>query len=182
MSTETGTKSWNVDLTHSSVGFSVRHMVISKVRGRFAKWSGAVALDENDLTKSSVDVHIETASIDTGVADRDGHLKSADFLDVEKFPEITFKSKRVEKLSDTHLRVTGDLAVHGVTKEVPLEVELGGVGKDPWGNTRAGFTAKTHIDRKEFGLSWNQVLEAGGLLVGERIDIDIEVEAVKAKD
>jgi polyisoprenoid-binding protein YceI len=182
MSTSNATKPWNIDLAHSAVTFAVKHMVISKVRGRFAKFSGTLLLDEKDLTRSSVDVHIDAASIDTGVADRDAHLRSPDFLDVAKYPELTFKSKRVERVGGDRYRVVGDLAIHGTTREVPLEVEAGGAGKDPWGNERAGYSARVQIDRKDFGLQWNQVLEAGGVLVGERIDIEIEVEAVKAAD
>jgi len=180
MSTADVTKTWNIDLAHSGVNFSVRHMVISKVRGRFAKFSGTLALDEQDLTRSIVEARIDAASIDTGVADRDGHLRSPDFLDVEKFPELTFKSKKIEKKSDTSYRVIGDLTIKAASREVSLDVEFGGIGKDPWGNERAGFAAHVHIDRKDFGLQWNQVLEAGGVLVGERVDIDIELEAVKA--
>lgn len=175
-------KDWNIDLSHSGVGFAVRHMVISKVRGRFATFGGAIKLDEADLTRSTIDLSIDATSIDTGIADRDKHLRSADFFDVDNFPALTFKSKRIEKVSDTRYTLVGDLTIRGVTREVLLDVEYGGQGKDPWGNVRAGFTAKTHIDRKDFGLQWNQVLEAGGVLVGERVDIEIEVEAVKAAE
>jgi len=180
MSTAQSTKPWNIDLAHSGVHFSVRHMVISKVRGRFAKFSGSLLLDPQDLTRSSVDIRIDAASLDTGVADRDAHLRSADFLDVEKFPELAYKSQRVEKSGEDRYRVVGELTIHGVTREVPLEVEAGGVGKDPWGNERAGFAAHAHVDRKDFGLKWNQALETGGVLVGERVDIEIELEAVNA--
>jgi polyisoprenoid-binding protein YceI len=124
-------------------------------------------------------VNIDASSIDTGVAERDTHLKSADFFDVASFPEITFASKVVERQSEEALRVTGDLTIRGVTREVVLEVEYAGRTKDPWGNERAGFTAKTAVDRKDFGLVWNQVLEAGGVMVGDRISIEIEIEAVK---
>jgi polyisoprenoid-binding protein YceI len=174
------TKNWNLDLAHSGIHFSVRHMVIAKVRGRFAKFGGKAYIDEKDFTRSSVEATIEAASIDTGIADRDAHLRSADFFDVERFPTLRFVSKGVEKLSDGEYRVTGDLTIRDATREVVLDVEYGGIGKDPWGNVRAGFTAKAHLDRKDFGLAWNQVLEAGGVLVGERVDIEIEVEAVRA--
>lgn len=170
---------WEIDSSHSGVHFSVRHMVIAKVRGQFARWSGNVLAEDGDLARATVEVVIDASSIDTGVADRDGHLKSSDFLDVASFPEITFKSKRVEQQSDEALRVTGELSIHGVTREVTLDVEYSGRTKDPWGNERAGFTAKTAIERKDFGLTWNQVLEAGGVLVGDRINIEIEIEAVK---
>jgi polyisoprenoid-binding protein YceI len=172
------TNHWNIDVGHSAIHFWVRHMVISKVHGRFARWSGALQLDPTDLTKSSVDVSIDADSIDTQVADRDAHLKSADFLDVAKFPRLTFRSKRIEKAGDGY-RVTGELTLHGVTREVALEAEFAGTGKDPWGNERAGFSAKTSLDRKDFGLVWNAALEAGGVLVGEKVEITIELEAVK---
>jgi polyisoprenoid-binding protein YceI len=174
----TMTNHWDIDVGHSAIHFWVRHMVISKVHGRFAKWSGALQLDPKDLSSSSVDVTIEAASIDTQVADRDAHLKSADFLDVAKFPQLTYRSKRIEKAGDGY-RVTGDLTLHGVTREVTLEAEFAGTGKDPWGNERAGFSAKTALERKDFGLVWNAALEAGGVLVGDKVEITIELEGVK---
>jgi polyisoprenoid-binding protein YceI len=170
---------WEIDSSHSGIHFSVRHMVISKVRGQFARWSGTVQAQDGDLSHGTVAVTIDASSIDTGVADRDGHLKSPDFFDVAKYPEITFTSTGVEKIGDDELELTGDLTIRGVTRPVTLAVEYAGQKKDPWGNERAGFAAKGSINRKEFGLTWNQVLEAGGVLVGERIDIEIEVEAVK---
>ena len=172
------TNLWDIDVSHSAIHFFVRHMVISKVHGRFAKWSGTVQLDEQDLTRSSVDVRIETASIDTQVADRDAHLRSPDFLDVAKHPELTFRSKRIERAGAGY-RVVGDLALHGVVREVTLDAEFAGTGKDPWGNERAGFSAKASLDRREFGLVWNAALETGGVLVGEKVEISIELEAVK---
>jgi len=172
------TNHWDIDVGHSAIHFWVRHMVISKVHGRFAKWSGAIELDAQDLTRSSVDVRIDAASIDTQVADRDAHLRSPDFLDVAKHPEITFRSTRIEKAGDGY-RVVGDLGLHGVVREVTLEAEFAGTGKDPWGNERAGFSAKAALDRREFGLEWNAALEAGGVLVGEKVEIAIELEAVK---
>jgi len=168
---------WNVDAAHSAITFSVRHMVIAKVHGRFGAWKADLALDEQDLTRSSVDVTIDAASIETQVADRDAHLKSADFLDVARFPEIRFTSRRVEK-AGTGYRVVGDLSIHGVTREVALETVFAGTGKDPWGNRRAGFSATASVDRKEFGLTWNAALETGGVLVGEKVEIAIEVEAI----
>ncbi|MFO7181526.1 MAG: YceI family protein [Pseudomonadota bacterium] len=172
-------KNWNLDLAHSAIHFSVRHMVFAKVRGRFGSFRGTLDIDEADLTRSSVRAEIDAASIDTGVADRDNHLRSADFLDTERFPHITFESKRVEKTGDNRYRVTGNLTIRDVTREVALDVEHGGVAKDPWGNQRTAFTATTSIDRRDFGLKWNQALEAGGVLVGERVDIEIEVQAVR---
>lgn len=171
---------YTIDSAHSSVAFSVRHMVVAKTRGRFTKFSGSFAFDPEDASKSHVDVAIDVSSIDTHEAQRDGHLKGADFFDAEKFKELTFKSKRVEG-SGSDLRVTGDLTIKGVTHEVTLDVEYNGAGKDPWGNERAGFSAKTSINRKDYGLTWNQALETGGLLVGEKVEIEIDVEALKEK-
>ncbi len=172
------TNTWDIDVGHSAIHFWVRHMVISKVHGRFARWSGAIQLDEQDPSRSSVAVRIDAASIDTQVADRDAHLRSADFLDAARFPELTFASTKVER-SGSALRITGDLTLHGVTREVVLDAEFAGTGKDPWGNERAGFSARTSLDRREFGLAWNAALETGGLLVGEKVEISIELEAVK---
>lgn len=172
------TNRWDIDVGHSAIHFWVRHMVISKVHGRFARWSGALELDLADPTRSSVDVRIDAASIDTQVADRDAHLRSADFLDVANHPELTFRSTRIEKAGEGY-RVVGNLTLHGVTREVVLDAEFTGTGKDPWGNERAGFSARTALDRKEYGLAWNAALETGGLLVGEKVEITLEVEAVK---
>ncbi|HEX5748493.1 MAG TPA: YceI family protein [Archangium sp.] len=158
-----------------------QRLVISKVRGSFRKFSGTVSLDEQEPTASSVSVRIEAPSIDTGVQQRDEHLRSPDFFDVEKFPLITFESTKVEKSSDNGLRVTGKLTLRDVTREVVLEAEQLGIGKDPWGNIKAAFEAKTSIDRREFGLKWNQALETGGVLVGEKIEISLEVQAIKAQ-
>jgi len=172
------TGKWDIDVGHSAVHFYVRHMVISKVHGRFAKWSGQLSFDPADLTQAKVAVKIDAASIDTQVADRDAHLKSPDFFDVAKFPELSFTSKKVVKSGDGY-QLTGDLTMHGVTKEVTLDADFAGTGKDPWGNERAGFSAKGHLDRRDFGLTWNKALETGGLLVAEKVEIAIELEAVK---
>jgi polyisoprenoid-binding protein YceI len=174
------TNNWGIDAAHSGVNFSVRHMVVSKVRGRFTKFSGTVRLDEEDLTKSSVDVHIDATSIDTGTEQRDAHLRSPDFFDVARFPELLFQSSRIEKAGKDAYRVVGNLTIRDVTREVSLEVEYAGKGKDPWGNERVAFAAKTAIERKDFGLGWNQVLEAGGVLVGDRVEIELDVQFVKA--
>jgi polyisoprenoid-binding protein YceI len=173
--------SYAIDGTHSDVNFSVRHMVFAKVRGHFNKWTADLQLDAADPTKSTLSVDIDASSIDTRDAQRDGHLKSPDFLDVEKFPKLTFKSKSVERASDAHYKVHGALTIHGVSKDIVLDVEETGRGKDPWGNARIGFVGKTTINRGDFGLGWNQVLEAGGVLVGEKVDIEIDVEAVEKK-
>jgi polyisoprenoid-binding protein YceI len=171
---------WDFDLTHSSINFHVRHLMVSKVHGRFTKWNGVLELDEQDLTRSRLEVTIDAASVDTREERRDTHLRSADFLDVEKFPEIAFKSRSIERDGDGYL-VTGDITIHGVTREVKLEVEGGGeYVKDPWGGTRTGFSAKAKLNRKDFGLTWNMALEAGGFVVGDKLEISLEVEAVKA--
>ncbi len=172
-------ESWQVDGVHSTVNLTVRHMVISKVRGRFTRWNAKLALDTADLARSSVEVEIEAASIDTGAADRDAHLRSADFLDAERYPTLRYRSRRVEAASKDRLRVVGDLTIRDVTREVILDVEYGGQGKDPWGNQRAGFTATTSLNRKDFGLTWNQALETGGVLVADRVDVEIELQAVR---
>ncbi len=170
---------WGIDLAHSSVGFTVRHLVVSKVRGKFTRWTGVIRMDEHDLARTEVDVAIETGSVDTGVEQRDNHLRSPDFFEVEKYPTMAFKSTRVEKAADGALRLFGDLSLHGVTKPVALEVEFAGSQKDPWGGLRAGFSARTSLDRREFGLNYNQLLETGGVVVGEKVEVDIEIEAVK---
>ena len=175
------TEKWDIDAVHSSVGFTVRHMVVAKVHGQFTKWGGTLDLDPEQLTGSKVDIDIDAASIDTRDEKRNGHLKSADFLDVEKHPNITFKSKLIEKKGSDTYRMMGDLSIRGVTRDVVLDVEYGGRAADPWGGERMGFTAKGQIDRKDFGAKWNAALEAGGFVVGDKVDITIEIEAVKKK-
>jgi polyisoprenoid-binding protein YceI len=170
---------WKIDPAHSQVTFSVRHMMISNVRGRFENLEGEVHFDEQKPARSMVDVRIEAASIDTREADRDGHLKSPDFLNVEEYPYITFKSKRVEKIDEDHGRITGDLTIRGSSREVVLDVEYHGQAKSPWGSTSAGFSASTRINRKDWGLTWNKALETGGVLVGDEISINIEMEIIK---
>jgi polyisoprenoid-binding protein YceI len=174
------TNTWNIDTAHSGIGFSVRHMVVSKVRGRFTKFAGSIRIDDADIAGAEATLTIEAASIDTGVPDRDAHLRSAEFFDVEKFPELHFHSKRIEKLDDVRYRLVGDLAIRDITREVVLDIEYGGRAKDPWGNERVGFVGKTSIDRRDFGLTWNQLLETGGIVVGDRVDIDIEIEGVRS--
>lgn len=173
---------WNLDLSHSEVNFAVKHMMISTVRGKFNKFSGTIDFNEADPTHSSIDVSIDVASIDTRDEKRDGHLKSGDFFDVEKFPAITFKSTQVEKVSDSTAKVTGDLTIRGVSRPVVLDVTYAGQAKSPWGTTSAGFSASTKISRKDWGLTWNVALETGGVLVGEDISIAIEAELVKQPD
>jgi polyisoprenoid-binding protein YceI len=169
---------WDFDYVHSSIDFTVRHLLVSKVRGRFTKWTGSMQLDEQNLAASHVEVEIDMASVDTNEPARDTHLRSGDFFEVEKHPKMTFKSKRVEAKGADHLSVTGDLTLRGVTKEVVLDVERGGVvEKDPWGKRRAGFTAKTTINRKDYGVSFNQTLDQGGLALAEDVPITLEIEA-----
>lgn len=170
---------WVIDASHSQITFSVRHMMISNARGRFESFSGAVDFNEQDPAKSTVNVQIDAASVNTKDEKRDGHLKSADFFDVEKYPHLTFVSKQAQKTSDTTGRILGDLTLHGVTKEVALEVEYNGQSKSPWGTISAGFTATAKVNRKDFGLNWNVALETGGLLVGDDVKIEIELEIVK---
>ena len=170
---------FQIDPTHSSIEFSIRHLVIAKVRGRFAKFSGKIELDDGDVTRSAVTAEIDAASIHTNDEKRDAHLRAADFLDVEKFPKITFASKRIEKLGG-ELRMTGALTIHGVTRDAVLEVEQLGALKDPWGNQRVAFSAKGTIDRKEYGLQWNQVLDTGGFAIGDKLEVTLDVQAVKA--
>ena len=176
----TNNSNWNLDTVHSGINFSVRHMVVSKVRGRFAKFTGNVTLDEGDLTRSTMEATIDASSIDTGTAQRDEHLRSADFFDVERFPEIRFRSTRIETLGGERYRLVGELTIRDVSREIALDVEYGGRGKDPWGNERVGFTAKASLDRKDFGLKWNQALETGGVLVSDRVELELELQAVKA--
>jgi polyisoprenoid-binding protein YceI len=173
------TERWEIDGSHSGIQFSVRHMVVAKVRGQFSRWSGTILVPEGDLARASVRVVIDATSIETGVAERDAHLKSADFFAVESHPEIVFTGDRVEVEGRDRLKVVGELTLHGVTREVTLEVEAAGTTRDPWGNVRQGFAAKASINRADFGLTWNQVLETGGVLVSERVDLEFDIEAVK---
>lgn len=173
---------WQIDPVHSEIGFSVKHLMIATVRGRFGGVRGAILLDDSDLANSSVEVEIDVATIDTRQPQRDNHLRSADFFEVAKFPTIAFRSRRVEQGRGKHFRVVGDLTMHGVTRELGLEVTDGGRRRDPSsGQDRAGFSATTSLDRRDFGLTWNQALEGGGVLVGPEIRITIDLEAVKTK-
>lgn len=170
---------WQIDTAHSHIQFSVRHMMISKVRGRFEEFNGTINFNEDNPTNTTVDVEINAASINTREEDRDNHLRSPDFLNVEEYPVLTFKSKRVEVTSDDTAKLIGDLTIRDTTREVILDVEYAGQAKSPWGTTSAGFSASTKINRKDFGLTWNQTLETGGVLVGDEVNIDIELEIVK---
>jgi polyisoprenoid-binding protein YceI len=166
------------DPAHTVVGATARHLMVSKVRGKFTDVTGVITIAEDPLD-SSVEVSIKAASIDTGVADRDNHLRSPDFLDVETYPELTFRSTRVVKHSGNDLVLAGDLTIRGVTKEVELEVEYAGVVTSPWGQQVIGFSAHTELDRENFGMTWNAALETGGVVVGKKLKIEIEVEAIR---
>jgi polyisoprenoid-binding protein YceI len=179
----TNTITWQIDPTHSAVEFAVKHMMFTTVRGRFKDVKGTIEVDEQNPDRSTVNVEIAAASIDTGVADRDGHLRSADFLDVENHPTITFRSKRVEgamKKEGDRFKVIGDLTIRGKSLEVTLESTYTGTGKDPWGNIKGAAEATAKIDRRDWGLMWNQALETGGILVANEVRIEVQVQAVKA--
>ena len=175
------TTTWNIDPAHAVAEFKVKHMMISNVKGHFGKVSGKLTLDEGKLTDSKIEAAIDASSLETRDAQRDAHLKSADFLDVEKFPTLSFKSTRISMAGDGELSVEGDLTIHGVTRKAVFEVDgPTPPTKDPWGNTRIAISATTKINRKDFGLTWNAALETGGLLVGEEVAITLDVEFVKA--
>lgn len=169
---------WNIDATHSHVTFAIRHMMVSTVKGKFNVLSGTLNLDDAHPASSWVEAEVDTASIDTGDANRDTHLRASDFFDAEKYPKITFKSTQVEPTGDNTYKVTGDLILHGVTKPVVFNVEYSGQIKDPYGFQRAGFNAKTKISRKEWGLTWHTLLETGGAVVGDEVKIELDVEAI----
>jgi polyisoprenoid-binding protein YceI len=170
---------WQIDHSHSMVQFSVRHMMISKARGRFERFEGVVEADENNPAGATVDVRIEAASINTKDENRDNHLRSPDFLDAATYPYLTFKSTKLELLDAEHGRLYGDLTIRDVMRPVVLEVEYQGQAKSPWGTVSAGFSASTKINRKEWGLVWNVGLETGGVLVGDEVTIEIELELVQ---
>ncbi|MBK8988566.1 MAG: polyisoprenoid-binding protein [Chloroflexi bacterium] len=170
---------WQIDYSHSYIYFTARHMMISKVRGRFEKWEGSVAFDENNLEATAVSVTVDLASLNTRDERRDGHLVSPDFFNVAEFPHMTFQSTRVEKIDDKTGKLYGDLTIRGITKPVVLDVEYAGQAKSPWGAVSSGFSASGSINRTDWDLTWNQALETGGMLVGEKINIEIELELVQ---
>jgi polyisoprenoid-binding protein YceI len=171
---------WDFDNAHSQAGFAIKHMMVATVRGVFGAMSGSITVDEKDISKSSVAATIDASTIQTREAKRDGHLKSADFFDVAKYPTITFKSTKVEKGAPGKLKVTGDLTMHGVTKPVVLDVDWSGAEvKTPWGGTNASASATSTINRKDWGLTWNTAMEAGGVLVGDEVKITLELELIK---
>ena len=169
---------WNVDPSHSGLNFTVKHLMVSKVRGRFASFSGTLNIAADPL-QSSVTAQADVASVTTGDTGRDEHLRSGDFFEAEKFPTISFASTKIETDGDDFV-LYADLTIKGVTKNVKFELEFDGVGKDPWGNTKAGFSAEAEINRKDFGLEWNAALETGGVLVGEKVKIQLDIQAVQA--
>jgi len=178
---QTSTTTWNLDPAHSVAEFKVKHMMISNVKGHFPKVTGVLTLDESDPANSRVETSIEAASIQTGDAQRDAHLKSRDFLDVEKFPTLSFKSTKVRHAGNGESAVEGDLTIHGVTRKAVFAVEgPTPAAKDPWGYTRVAISATTKISRKDFGLTWNAALETGGILVGDEVTIALEVQFIKA--
>ena len=175
------TTTWNIDPVHSVAEFKIRHMMISNVKGQFTGVAGVLTLNESDITKSRVEATVDATSVNTRDPQRDGHLKSAEFFDVEKFPTLTFQSKSVARKGEGELSIQGDLTMHGVTKSVIFSVEgPSPAAKDPWGNTRIGLSAVTKINRKDFGLVWNSPLETGGVLLGDEITITLDVEFVRA--
>jgi polyisoprenoid-binding protein YceI len=178
---KTAVTTWNIDPVHSVAEFKVKHMMISNVKGQFTGISGTVSLDKDDVTNSKIEATIDAASINTRESQRDAHLKSADFFDVEKFPTLRFNSTRVTRTGEGELAVEGELTIHGVTRNVRFSVEgPTAPGKDPWGNTRIGISATAKINRKDYGLTWNAALETGGILVGEEVTITLDVQFIKA--
>lgn len=185
LSRETRTSTWTIDPAHSHVGFEVSHMMFAKVRGSFEEFEATLNLDSGEGAgglETRVEATIDAASIDTGNSQRDEHLRSGDFFDVERFPKITFRSRSVRRRGDDDLIVTGDLTIRDVTREIELEVTENGTGIDPWGNERAGFSALATLDRRDFDLTWNQALETGGILVGNEVKISLEIQAVRKDD
>ena len=179
--TETAVTTWNIDPVHSVAEFKVKHMMISNVKGHFTGIAGKLTQDEADPTKSQIEATIDATSIDTRDPQRDAHLKSADFFDVEKFLTLSFKSTRIARIGEGELSVEGDLTIHGVTRKVTFDVEgPTAPSKDPWGNTRIGLSATAKINRKDYGLNWNAALETGGILVGDEVTITLDVQFVKA--
>ncbi|MDQ6418750.1 YceI family protein [Paenibacillus sp. LHD-117] len=170
---------WAVDASHSAVDFSVRHMMIAKVKGTFHAFESNIVADENDLTTAEISFKIDLSSVDTRNGDRDAHLKSGDFFDIEKFPTLDFQATSITKSGEGEYEVTGDVTLHGVTRSETFEVTFEGSGKDPWGNTKAGFSASGSIKRSDYGLTYNAALETGGVLIGDEVKISLEIEALQ---
>lgn len=172
---------WALDTAHSSVDFSVKHMMFANVKGSFNEFDASIEADPTDLTTASIEFTIDTASVDTRNNDRDAHLRSADFFDVENFPKMAFKATSITKTDDGEYDVTGDLTIKETTKPQTFTVTYGGTGKDPWGNEKVGFAVEGSINRSEFGLTWNAALETGGVLVGDKIKISLDLQAAKGE-
>ena len=177
--TRTAASTWTVDPTHSGAEFAVKHLMVSTFRGHFRSLEGTVQLDEDNPANSSVTASVDVASVDTQTSDRDVHLRSDDFFNAERYPKMTFRSTRVEQVDETNWKVTGELTIRDVTKEVVLDTEYEGRIVDPWGNERIGFTARTELSRKEFGVRWNSAIESGGVVVGDKVRISLNIEIVR---
>lgn len=173
------TTTWAIDASHSEIGFKVKHMMFTNVSGKFEKFEASATTEDTDFTNAQLDFSADIASVNTGSADRDNHLKSADFFNADEFPKMSFKSTSMKKVSENEFELIGDLSLHGVTKAVTLNVEYGGIMQDPWGNTKAGFTLSGKINRKDWGLNWNAALETGGVLVSEEVRLNIDVQLMK---
>lgn len=173
------TSKWAIDPTHSEVGFKVKHMMFTNVSGKFDNFDAQAVTETDDFSNAHISFQADIASVNTGNKDRDGHLQSGDFFDAAQFPKLEFKSTSMEQKADGEYVLKGDLTLHGVTNSVALDVEFGGIGKDPWGNTKAGFTLIGKINRKDFGLTWNAALETGGVLVSEEVRLHADVQMVK---
>lgn len=178
---ETLTGNYTLDIAHTRIGFSARHAMVSKVRGQFNEFEGSGYLDSENPANSHVEITIKAASIDTRNADRDAHLRSNDFFAMEQYPEITFRSTQVQRANEDQYYVSGDLTIRGITKPVTIGFEFTGSSVDPWGNFRVGFEGQTTINRKDWGVTWNVALEAGGVMVSDKVNLEFEVEAVKVK-
>ncbi|HEY0261862.1 MAG TPA: YceI family protein [Chitinophagales bacterium] len=173
------TTKWAIDPTHSEIGFKVKHMMFTNVSGKFEKFEATVEAEDDNFENAKIEFSAEAASVSTGNADRDNHLKSGDFFDATQFPTLSFKATSFKKINSEDFELTGDFTLHGVTKTITLPVEFGGLAKDPWGNTKAGFAISGKLNRKDFGLNWNATLEAGGVLVGEEVKLAIELQLLK---
>ena len=170
---------WGIDPTHSEVAFKVKHLMITNVKGTFKEFEASIFTSGENFNTSEIEFSLNPASIDIGVSDRDGHLKSADFFDVENYKEITFKGTSIEAIDEDNYTVVGDITIKGIAKQIKLDVEFGGVMKDPWGNEKAGYSINGKISRKDWGLNWNATLETGGLLVSDEVKINCEVQLIK---
>ena len=176
------TGDYTIDASHSTIGFTVRHAMVTNVKGKFDEFSGSLHLDGGDPSASTASIDVKMDSIDTGSADRDGHLKSADFFKIEEFPTMTFRSTKAEALGDEDYRITGDLTILGTTKPVTIDLEFNGAAKDPFGNERVGFEGKAEILRSEWGITWNAALETGGVLVSDKIKLNFDISAIRNAD